>query len=59
LRQVDPERMILTPHNVAHSEAGRRANLALACEQILAVGGDEVPTHVVNPEAVARRRRAS
>jgi D-3-phosphoglycerate dehydrogenase / 2-oxoglutarate reductase len=59
LRQVDPERMILTPHNVAHSEAGRRANLALACEQILAVGRDEVPAHVVNPEAIARRRRAS
>lgn len=59
LRQVDPERMILTPHNVAHSEAGRQANLALACEQILAVGRDEVPAHVVNPEAIARRRRAS
>jgi hypothetical protein len=27
---VDPERLILTPHNIAHSEAGRRANLRLA-----------------------------
>ena len=27
LRAVDPERLILTPHNVSHSEAGRRANL--------------------------------
>ncbi|HEU5321998.1 MAG TPA: NAD(P)-dependent oxidoreductase, partial [Methylomirabilota bacterium] len=37
-RAVDPERLILTPHNVSHSEAGRRANLRLALDQILAVG---------------------
>ena len=56
LRTADPERVILTPHNVAHSEAGRRANLALALSQILAVGRGEVPAHVVNPDAVARWR---
>jgi D-3-phosphoglycerate dehydrogenase len=59
LRRADPERVILTPHNVAHSEAGRRANLRLAIEQILAVGRGEVPAHVINPEAIARWRRAS
>ena len=59
LRRADPERMILTPHNVAHSEAGRRANLKLALAQILAVGRGEVPAHVINPEAIARWRRAS
>ncbi len=57
LRTADPERVILTPHNVAHSEAGRRANLALALSQILAVGRGEVPAHVVNPDAIARWRR--
>jgi D-3-phosphoglycerate dehydrogenase len=57
LRTADPERVILTPHNVAHSEAGRRANLALALSQILAVGRGEGPAHVVNPDAVARWRR--
>ena len=50
LRAVDPERLILTPHNVGHSEAGRRANLALALEQILAAGRGEAPAHCVNPE---------
>jgi glyoxylate reductase len=55
--RVDPERLILTPHNVAHSEAGRRANLKLALDQILAVGRGEVPAHVVNPEAIAAWRR--
>jgi len=56
LRRVDPERMILTPHNVAHSEAGRVANLKLALDQILALSRGEVPVHVVNPDAVARWR---
>lgn len=52
LRTVDPERLILTPHNVSHSEAGRRAGLKLALDQILAAGRGEVPAHVVNPEAI-------
>jgi phosphoglycerate dehydrogenase-like enzyme len=56
LRRPDPERLILTPHNVAHSEAGRQANLRLALEQILAVGRGEALPHVVNPEAIAGRR---
>jgi D-3-phosphoglycerate dehydrogenase len=59
LRQADAERVILTPHNVSHSEAGRRANLRLALDQILAVGRGEVPAHVINPEAIARWRRPS
>ena len=56
LRGVDPERLILTPHNVSHSEAGRRANLRLAFEQILAAGRGEAPAHCVNPEAIPRWR---
>lgn len=56
LRAVDPSLLILTPHNVSHSEAGRRANLRLALEQILAAGRGEVPAHCVNPEAIPRWR---
>jgi len=55
-RAVDPARLILTPHNIAHSEAGRRANLRLAQDQILAVGRGEAPEHTVNPDAVPRWR---
>ena len=55
-RAVDPERLILTPHNIGHSEAGRRANLGLALEQILAVGRGEPPAHTINPEAIPRWR---
>ena len=58
-RAVDPERLILTPHNIAHSEAGRRANLRLALDQILAVGRGQPPAHAVNPDAVARWRGKS
>jgi D-3-phosphoglycerate dehydrogenase len=58
LRTADSERMILTPHNVAHSEAGRRANLALALSQILAVGRGEPPAHVINADAIPRWRPA-
>ena len=56
LRAVDPERLVLTPHNVSHSEAGRRANLRLALEQILAAGRGEAPVHCVNPEAIPHWR---
>jgi D-3-phosphoglycerate dehydrogenase len=52
LRAVEPTRMLLTPHNIAHSERGRRANLTLALTQILAACRGEVPTHTINPEAV-------
>jgi len=53
---VDPERLILTPHNVSHSEAGRRANLRLALEQILAATRGEAPAHCVNPDAIPHWR---
>jgi D-3-phosphoglycerate dehydrogenase len=56
-RTVDPERLILTPHNVAHSEGGRRANLALAVDQILAVGRGAPPAHLVNPDVLQRWRK--
>ena len=57
LRAVDPARMLLTPHNIAHSERGRLANLALALEQILAAGRGEPPVHTVNPDGIPRWRR--
>ncbi len=56
LRDVDPERLILTPHNVSHSEAGRRANFRLAFEQILAATRGDAPAHCVNPEAISHWR---
>ncbi|MBI2219299.1 MAG: 3-phosphoglycerate dehydrogenase [Candidatus Rokubacteria bacterium] len=56
LRAADGTRLILTPHNASHTEAGRRASLRLAFEQIVAACRGEVPAGVVNPEALARWR---
>jgi lactate dehydrogenase-like 2-hydroxyacid dehydrogenase len=53
---VDPARLVLTPHNVSHSEAGRVANLRLALDQILAAARAEPPAHVVNRDAIVRWR---
>lgn len=54
LRVVDPERVILTPHNVSHSEAGRLANLTLAIESTLSALRGELPKNTVNPQAATR-----
>jgi D-3-phosphoglycerate dehydrogenase / 2-oxoglutarate reductase len=56
LRATDPTRMLLTPHNIAHSERGRVANLTLALNQILTACTGEVPAHTVNREAIPHWR---
>ncbi|HEX3246125.1 MAG TPA: NAD(P)-dependent oxidoreductase [Chloroflexota bacterium] len=52
LRDLDPERVLLTPHNVAHTMASLHANRALAIQSLLTVLKGEVPSTVVNPAAV-------
>ena len=56
LRMLDPSRVILTPHNVSHTETGRLASLKLALEFTLSALRGEVPKHIVNPPAAARWR---
>jgi lactate dehydrogenase-like 2-hydroxyacid dehydrogenase len=53
---LDPARVILTPHNVSHTEAGRLANLKLALESTLSALKGDLPKHTVNPAAAARWR---
>jgi D-3-phosphoglycerate dehydrogenase len=52
LRTLDPDRFILTPHNIGLSEAGRRANWALAVRSIRQTLRGEAPEPIKNPEAV-------
>lgn len=52
LRDLDPERVMLTPHNVAHTMASLVANRELAIQSLLAALNGEVPPTVVNPAAV-------
>ena len=47
LRDLDPERVILTPHNAAASEASRVGNMALAQESVLAVLSGTIPSQYV------------
>ena len=57
LRALAPERVILTPHNVAASEASRVGNQRLAQENALAVLGGKIPNeYVKNPEVLATWR---
>jgi phosphoglycerate dehydrogenase-like enzyme len=56
LRAADATRIVLTPHNVGHTEAGRRANLKLTLDQIMAACRGEVPAHVLNRDAIPRWR---
>lgn len=52
LRDLDPERVLLTPHSVAHTFASLEANRALAIQSLLTALRGEVPPTVVNPAAI-------
>lgn len=54
LRRLDPERLILTPHNIGHSNAAVRGNLRLTVESLLAGLRGELPDTVVNRDAIPR-----
>ena len=53
LRDLDPERVILTPHNAASTEASRVGNMNLAIQNALQVLSGDIPTqYVKNPEVL-------
>ena len=52
LRQLDPSRVILTPHKIALSPDSRVGNLRLAVQSTLDVLAGQVPEYVLNPEVV-------
>ena len=54
LLAVPRERLILTPHIIGHTEVGRKANLRVCLDNVLAAAQGELPPHVVNPEVEAR-----
>jgi len=57
LRGVDPERVILTPHNVGLTQASRRGNWALAMQSVREAIRGAVPGPTKNPEAISAWRR--
>lgn len=54
LRQLDPMKVTLTPHNAATSPDSRVGNLRLAVQGALEALRGEVPTNIVNPEVIPR-----
>lgn len=56
LRQVDPEKLILTPHTIGTNPGSQAAGQRLAAESILALLDGKVPDTVVNALAIPRWR---
>ena len=54
LRDLDPEKVIITPHSLAHSIESREGGIRLATESMLKALSGEVPEYVTNKEAVPR-----
>jgi phosphoglycerate dehydrogenase-like enzyme len=54
LRQIDPYRLILTPHNIAANPGSSEAGQRMAAQSMLAILDGKVPDTIVNPLAIPR-----
>jgi D-3-phosphoglycerate dehydrogenase len=54
LRQVDPLRLILMPHNIGANPGSAEAGQKMAAESMLAILAGKVPDTIVNPLAIPR-----
>jgi phosphoglycerate dehydrogenase-like enzyme len=54
LRDVDPTRLILTPHIIGNNPGSLEAGQRMAAASILSILAGKVPDTVVNPAAVQR-----
>jgi phosphoglycerate dehydrogenase-like enzyme len=52
LRELDPIKVILTPHNISHSPDSAAGGRRLAVESMLKALAGEVPEFVMNPEVI-------
>ncbi len=54
LRQVDPMRLIITPHNIGANPGSGEAGQKMAAQSMLAILDGKTPDTVVNPLAIPR-----
>ena len=54
LRQIDPMRLILTPHNIGANPGSGEAGQKMAAQSMLALLEGKIPDTVVNPLAIPR-----
>jgi phosphoglycerate dehydrogenase-like enzyme len=52
LREIDPDRIILTPHSLSHSWESYNGGFQMAVESTLALLSGELPAVVANPGAI-------
>ncbi len=52
LRQIDPLRLILTPHNIGANPGSGEAGQKMAAQSMLSILEGKVPETVVNPDAI-------
>ncbi|MBI3326564.1 MAG: hypothetical protein HYZ81_07665 [Nitrospinae bacterium] len=57
LRDLDPSKVILTPHNISHSPASAAGGRRLAVDSMLKAFAGEVPEYVMNPEVIPAWKR--
>ena len=57
LREVDPTKIIITPHNIGANPGSSEAGQRMAAESILAILDGKVPETVVNPDAIEQWRQ--
>jgi D-3-phosphoglycerate dehydrogenase / 2-oxoglutarate reductase len=57
LRQVDPNRLVMTPHNIGANPGSSEAGQRMAAESILSILKGKVPETVVNPDAIDQWRQ--
>ncbi|HEX9661926.1 MAG TPA: NAD(P)-dependent oxidoreductase [Candidatus Binatia bacterium] len=57
LRQVDPTRLVITPHNIGANPGSSEAGQRMAAESILSILKGKVPETVVNPDAIDQWRQ--
>jgi len=54
MRSLDPDRVFLTPHSIAHTHASLIANRVMAVETAITALNGDLPVPVVNPEAIPK-----
>jgi phosphoglycerate dehydrogenase-like enzyme len=57
LRRIDPNRLIMTPHNIGTNPGSSEAGQRMAAESILSILDGKAPDTVVNPDAIGPWRQ--
>ena len=56
LREMDPERLILTPHIIGNNPESEESGHRMAVQSMLSILKGKVPSNLINPEAIERWR---